>query len=258
MTRITDYDSISSKYDRRYQGQEYPGTEHALFAFIGENSNVKVLEVGCGTGHWLKVLAKRTALLTGLDLSANMLQRAQQEAPESPLVRGRAEFLPYHAQSFDRLVCINAFHHFTDKLAFLVEARRVLRAHGGLISVGLDPHIGLDRWWVYEYFQETLVLDKQRYPSTEELRANMAKAGFLQCETSVAEHLMLQIPAHIALERGLLDQSYTSQLTILSQQEYQAGRDRLSQAMHTKKEKGRDLVLLADLRLYATVSWLDQ
>ena len=257
MPRVTDYDSISSQYDRRYQGQRYPGIEQALVTFLGENSNVNVLEVGCGTGHWLKTLDSRTRVLTGLDLSANMLGRAQAETPETPLVRGRAEALPYRSESFDRVFCINAFHHFADKRQFLMETHRILRPHGGLMSVGLDPHPGLDRWWVYDYFHETLDLDRQRYPSTLELRADMARAGFHRCETSVAEHLVMQIPAQAAIERGLLDQSYTSQLTILSKQEYQAGLDRIMLAIDVEKTRGAELVLVADLRLYATVGWLN-
>jgi ubiquinone/menaquinone biosynthesis C-methylase UbiE len=257
MTRVTDYDSISSQYDRRYQRQQYPGIEQALFAFLGENSNVDVLEVGCGTGHWLKTLDSRTGVLTGLDLSTNMLGRAQAEAPETPLVRGRAEALPYRSQSFDRVFCINAFHHFVDKPKFLSEARRVLRPQGGLMSVGLDPHTGLNHWWVYDYFHETLDLDRQRYPSTLELRADVARAGFRRCETSVSEHLVIQIPAQAAIEQGLLDQSYTSQLTILSKQEYQAGLDRIMRAIDAEKTSEAGLMLVADLRLYATVGWLD-
>src|SRR5581483_9988333 len=152
MSRIADYDSISSQYDQRYQGQRYPGTEQVLSTFLGENRHVSVLEVGCGTGHWLNFLSDKIGFLTGLDLSANMLQRARESAPETPLVRGRVEHLPYHAQSFDRVFCINAFHHFAERDKFLTEAQRVLRPHGGLMIIGLDPHSGLDRWWVYDYF----------------------------------------------------------------------------------------------------------
>jgi ubiquinone/menaquinone biosynthesis C-methylase UbiE len=257
MSRVTDYNSISSQYDVRYQAQEYPGIERALLAFVGDKGAVNIVEVGCGTGHWVKFLSGKVSFLTGLDLSANMLQRAQASAPETPLVRGRAEALPYRTQSLDRVFCINAFHHFAEEAKFLTEARRALRPGGGLMVLGLDPHTGLDRWWVYEYFHETLNLDRQRYPSAGALRADMASAGFRRCETSVAEHLTLQMPAHTALERGLLAQSYTSQLTILSPREYQAGLARITQAMNAEKAQGRDLILIADLRLYATVGWLD-
>jgi ubiquinone/menaquinone biosynthesis C-methylase UbiE len=258
MPRVTDYDSISSQYDRRYQGQGYPGTEQTLFKFIGDDGQRSVLEVGCGTGHWLKVLEGRVGFLAGFDLSVNMLNRARSEMSAVPLVRGRAEELPYRARCFDRLFCINAFHHFAEKDKFLTEARRVLRPHGGLMILALDPHSALDRWWVYDYFHETLALDKERYPATQKLRADMAHCGFLQCQTLVAEHLTLQIPAHSAIERGLLDQSYTSQLTILSTEEYQEGLNRVNRAIASEKVKGVELMLVADLRLYATIGWLGE
>jgi SAM-dependent methyltransferase len=258
MPRVTNYDSISSQYDRRYQGQEYPGTEQALFEFVTSKEKLAALEVGCGTGHWLKVLGGHIGFLTGLDLSANMLQRARQETLDVPLIRGRAEELPYRSRCFERVFCLNAFHHFADKLKFLAEARRVLRPGGGLMIVGLDPHVGLDRWWVYDYFLETLELDRQRYPATQGLRADLAQCGFLGCETRVAEHLTLQIPARAAIERGLLDKSYTSQLTILSTEEYQDGLNRLNRAIDAEKTRGMDLMLTADVRLYATIGWLGE
>jgi SAM-dependent methyltransferase len=186
-----------------------------------------------------------------------MLHNAQSATPNLPLVRGRAEALPCRSQCFDRLFCLNAFHHFTDKIAFLAEARRVLRLRGGLMIVGLDPHAGLDRWWVYDYFPETRELDRQRYPSTAEIRAGMTRVGFSRCKTAVAEHLPIQLSARTAIERGLLAQSYTSQLTILSTQEYQEGLARVTQAINAAKVAGEELILAADLRLYATIGWLD-
>jgi ubiquinone/menaquinone biosynthesis C-methylase UbiE len=38
--------------------------------------------------------------------------------------------------SFDRLFCVNALHHFRDKRAFVVEARRVLRRGGRMMTIG--------------------------------------------------------------------------------------------------------------------------
>lgn len=67
-----------------------------------------------------------------------------------------------------------------------------------------------------------------------------------------------RMPAHTAIERGLLDQSYTSQLTILSTGEYQAGLKRVNQAIAVEKAKGVELMLVADLRLYATIGWLGE
>ena len=67
MDRSVDYDRIATTYDRRYGDNEYPGVEQALQQFVGEEPGVRVLEVGCGTGHWLALLSRRGICVAGLD-----------------------------------------------------------------------------------------------------------------------------------------------------------------------------------------------
>jgi SAM-dependent methyltransferase len=53
-----NYDSIAASYDRRYLVNDYSGVGDALLAFVGRDLRGRVLEVGCGTGHWLRLLAR--------------------------------------------------------------------------------------------------------------------------------------------------------------------------------------------------------
>src|SRR5688572_13954810 len=73
MARTVDYDHIADTYDRRYQVNDYSGVEAALKAFVGEYSDQRILEVGCGTGHWLRSLDGGGIRVTGTDTSARML-----------------------------------------------------------------------------------------------------------------------------------------------------------------------------------------
>jgi SAM-dependent methyltransferase len=211
-----------------------------------------VLEVGCGTGHWLGVLHECGAQVTGLDASAQMLARAQVIVPGVQLVHGQAERLPWPAESFDRVFCINAFHHFTDKTTFLAEARRVLRPDGILMIVGLDPHSGVDQWCVYDYFEGTVEIDKQRYPSSSSIREWMRIAGFEDCVTREVQHLCAQLPAREALEHGQLHKAVTSQLSVLTDEEYQRGIERIKTEIKRTESRGQTLLLTVDLRLYGT------
>ena len=256
--RHANYDQIAQTYDRRYERNEYGGVEQALRQFIGDRPGLRILEIGCGTGHWLNVLQTSENYITGLDFSSEMLHRAQTMAPQIDLIRGRVERLPWSAHSFDRVFCINAIHHFSDKAAFLAQARRVLRPGGKLLTVGLDPHSGIDQWHVYEYFEESLEIDRQRYPSSDRLREWMHEAGFENCITQEVEHWIYRIPAREILEQGRLDKAATSQLSVLTDEEYQQGIQRIHTDIQRAEEKGEILFLTADLRLYRTTACVEE
>jgi SAM-dependent methyltransferase len=211
-----------------------------------------VLEVGCGTGHWLGILRARGHHVSGLDFSAQMLAQAQTSLPGAGLIRGRAEHLPFPAESFDRLFCINAIHHFEDKPGFLREARRILRPGGKVLSVGIDPHRREGQWYIYDYFKESLAIDQARYPDSSVLQAWMSAAGFENCATHEVEHWAHRLPARAALAQGRLDKAATSQLTVLTDEEYRGGLQRLEEDIQHAEKKGETLFLAVDLRVYGT------
>src|SRR6185436_15957866 len=106
-----------------------------------------------------------------------MLVRAKAAAPQARLVRARAEDLPWRTATFDRVFCINALHHFADRARFFTEARRILKPHGGLLTIGKDPHTDHDTWWVYDYFDETRGIDRARFARVRTLRGELTQAG---------------------------------------------------------------------------------
>ena len=241
-----DYDAVAPAFDKRYERNRFDGVQAVLESFIDMPGGAAAAEVGCGTGHWLAVLQGRTRQAAGVDLSAEMLRRARLAAPRAHVVRGRAEKLPWRAGSFDRLFCINALHHFADRDAFMIEAHRVLRPGGALLTIGLDPHTQLDSWWIYDYFPSALEADRARYLPTQRIRERLHAAGFREAATEIAQHIPASVPFALALERGLVDRTASSQLMVLSDAEYEEGLLRLS---------AEQPILHADLRLYATVAW---
>jgi ubiquinone/menaquinone biosynthesis C-methylase UbiE len=250
MDRKTDYDRIASEYDGRYERRSYSGIAAVLGDFVQRGQ--RVLEVGCGSGHWLAQLVGLGCRAVGLEPSQPMLERARARGLPATLVCGRAESLPFARGEFDRVVCINAIHHFADVARFIAEARRVLGSSGRLLSIALDPSLGRDRWSIYDYFAPTLELDRARYPKTAALREQFAQAGFTACETAVAEHIVQQLSAREALAGGWLAKSATSQLAILSDAEYETGLARIHADLDQAEARGEELMLTTDLYLYAT------
>lgn len=270
--RVADYDRIAGRYDRRYDLHTYAGVREALLSFVGSESVSAVLEVGCGTGHWLAEMRRTlrepqdqpeqrrgpTAwgarfLLAGVEPAAGMLARARETVPAARLVRARAEALPWRDGTFDRVVCVNALHHFADRGCFFAEARRILRPGGALMSIGKDPHAERDSWWVYDYFPETVGIDLERFARVRILRGEIAKAGFDWTESFEVDRIEALTPAGDALATGVVDRAYTSQLTVLSDQEFEAGVARVRDA---NAAAGGELQLVTDFRLYATVGQL--
>ena len=256
MTRRTKYDELSSRYERRYEEVEYKGIEKALetFAFGGAKQRSRILEVGAGTGHWLRFAALRGDSAIGLDLSAGMLARARDRDDAARILRGSAEVLPFVSGSFDRLFCVNALHHFHDPQGFLEEAFRILRPAGWILTIGLDPNVGSDDWWVYDYFPKAKELDLDRYLPSASIRALMGRAGFSACETRVVQRIRMSRSAASARKLGALDRSWTSQLAVLSEEEYAAGLELLDRQAAGSLEGGEELVLRCDLSLYATTA----
>jgi ubiquinone/menaquinone biosynthesis C-methylase UbiE len=258
---VTDYDRIADRFDARYGIYNYGGVLDTVINFLGP-APVAALEVGCGTGHWLAALARLkpsldgSRWLFGVDPSAPMLARARVAAPTAPLVRARAEDLPWGDGTCDRIFCVNALHHFTDRNRFFTEARRVLKPGGGLLTIGKDPHGERDTWWVYDYFEETRAIDCGRYAPVKTLRGELTRAGFSWAESLEADHIEVVHSAGAALAAGpdgAVARSFTSQLTVLSEEEFARGVARIREA---DAAAGGELQLVADFRLYATIGWL--
>ena len=99
----------------------------------------RVLDVGCGDGSLVRMMAREGAVATGLEISESQLARARAASPvggESYQV-GRAEALPFDASDFDIVVFFNSLHHVPlgHQETAVAEAARVLKTGGHLLVV---------------------------------------------------------------------------------------------------------------------------
>ena len=243
-----DYDPIAAAYDRRYELHGYPGIRAAILGVFQQVGGGRVLEVGCGTGRWLAELVRAGATdVAGIDPSREMLRRAARMV-SADLRHGVAEDLPWESASFDVVLYINALHHTSAPRTALEQAFRVLRPGGTLLSIGLDPHEGRDRWYVYDFFPEALALDRRRFASRPLRVSWLEAAGFGDVAVGIAERLRSSPRPADARAAGLLERSFTSQLTAISDAEYTSGLRRLQVAADRDPEHRLEV----DLSLYAT------
>jgi len=101
-----------------------------------------ILDVGCGTGSALLVLAERhPVLLAGVDISpkAIAVARGKLSCLRANLWAGDAETgLPWPEETFDVVTMTAVIHHFPDPEKVLPHIARVLKPAGRLIIA--EPH----------------------------------------------------------------------------------------------------------------------
>lgn len=102
-----------------------------------------ILEVGCGEGSNMEVLAAPGRRFVGCDLSRLALSLAREAAPPGDawrLVRGEGEALPFPDGCFAGVMGISVLEHLPDPLRVIGEMARVLAPGGRLLL--LSPQYG--------------------------------------------------------------------------------------------------------------------
>ena len=112
-----------------------------LLSALQPFSGCRVLDLGCGTGRYLR-LAAHDAFVVGLDLSRGMLERARRQtspAVGTRWVQASVERIPFGSQTFDRIVSGLVLDHVRDLPAFFLGIATALRPGGRAIVTAVHP-----------------------------------------------------------------------------------------------------------------------
>lgn len=130
---------------RSYVEQTFDGFAHSFDVILGrigysapqwaqdylaglpvDDASLNALDLGCGTGLVGMRLARHVRSMTGVDLSAAMLEQAAQKQCYDRLCRADiAEFLATSAERYELIVCMDTFIYIgrLDELIALIHAR---------------------------------------------------------------------------------------------------------------------------------------
>ena len=106
----------------------------ATLEHLGIRPDDRLLDVGCGTGVFLRMAADRGAIVSGLDASEGLLEVARERVPEAELCLGDMQSLPYGDDRFDVVTGFTSFFFAEDMVEALREAGRVTRP-GGRVAI---------------------------------------------------------------------------------------------------------------------------
>jgi ubiquinone/menaquinone biosynthesis C-methylase UbiE len=172
--------------------QQLP-TYEATLRRVGLAPGDRVLDIGCGTGVFLRLCADRVAVVAGLDAAA-MIEAARARVPEADLRVGDLQALPFADDAFDLVTGFASFFYADDVVAALRDAARVARPGAAVVvqvfgrpercdleaikpargrwrpeiveellpQAGLSVEEAFDVTWAYEYADDTALVEAMR------------------------------------------------------------------------------------------------
>lgn len=139
------YRRVAGIYDRLFEPL------NRRLRLLGERmfppeKNMKILDVGCGTGVHLDIYRRSGCELYGIDSSPSMLDVARSRLGEDAELRlGDATKMPYESNTFDLIICMLVLHEMDQRMrmSVIAEMKRVLKTEGRILLI--DFHAGRAR-----------------------------------------------------------------------------------------------------------------
>jgi phosphatidylethanolamine/phosphatidyl-N-methylethanolamine N-methyltransferase len=136
---LKTYRLFSGSYDFVFGPVFHPGRKEAV-RIANDRPGQRILEVGVGTGLSLPFF-RRDAKVTGIDVSAEMLDKARRRVAQrqlsqvEALIEMDAENLTFADDSFDSVIALYVASVVPDPARFAAEMRRVCIPGGTIVVV---------------------------------------------------------------------------------------------------------------------------
>jgi len=127
MPLFDHFSLLAPIYDRAIP----PGERAKFLRLLDARPGSRVLDAGGGTGRVAQMVGAAGADVLVADASPGML--AQAMAKNFRAVHSYSEALPFPAESFDRVMMVDALHHVCSQLTTIAELWRVLKPGGILL-----------------------------------------------------------------------------------------------------------------------------
>lgn len=185
---LHDINPVRCSYIQKYVDQQ-----------LGDLSNKKILDVGCGGGLLTEFLATKGGLVTGIDVSEQALEVADTHAQQAHMeieynCTTVEDYASTQANTYDVITCMELLEHVPDP-ASVINACRDLLKPGGLLflsTINRNLKAYLQTKIVAEYLLNLLprgTHDYSKYSRPSELAAWCRNAGFSVLDISGIAYL---------------------------------------------------------------------
>jgi ubiquinone/menaquinone biosynthesis C-methylase UbiE len=218
VSQLDHFERVAARYDEL---RSPPGLTilHDILVEEGDLAGKRVLDIGCGTGAALSVLAREFGCtVAGVDPSPGMLAVARRKLPGADIREGVAEALPFSNESFEAAMMMTVVQHVERARAF-PEARRVLVDGGRFLVVTPDPEM-FPKAWMAPLFPSYVEIEQARFPGRKTLEEELHASGY-RAVRCVSLTVPRRFDRDYALER--LRNRYASTFDHMSDEEYREG-----------------------------------
>ncbi len=182
---VKEFNFLAKYYDSSIFSWFFKNSYKKVKKQLGDIQGKNILSIACGTGTLEINLARlnSNAKIVGFDLSQEMLRIAQEKIGDLKNIQfseGNVENLPFPDQSFDKIVCVHAFHHFSDSEKALKEMQRVLVANGTLLIFDAVKETFLGKLFIF--IVENFIEPGVKHFSKEEWMKLLQESGYKNVE----------------------------------------------------------------------------
>jgi ubiquinone/menaquinone biosynthesis C-methylase UbiE len=220
VTLRTEYDTWHQRVfesDKEHEDASSPWYQ-LVRERIGSVRDLRVLEVACGRGGFVRELARAGAQVTGCDFSIAALQVGQSKlrpmngAARASLIQGDAQSLPFASDSFDLIVSCETIEHVPDVRSALSEMWRVARPGAKLFLTTPNYANLMGLYDLYARVRHPHRRDDQPFDRRQwipQIRNFVTAAGWKIIHSDGTVHQLPIIPGRNPIDLPLLESNRT-------------------------------------------------
>lgn len=182
-----EFDALAPVYETNRLSRWYQAHTNEILKHCSSYEEGDILDVGCGTGHFLRRYLKSNPGMrgVGLDVSTAMIREAREKAELEQVgnvefIRGDFERISLQTLSsydFKIIVCANAFHYFANPQQAAEKLHQLLRA-GGTLFVLERNKASSPLTVLWAFLHRNCIKDRVQFYAQNELLHFFEHAGF--------------------------------------------------------------------------------
>lgn len=167
------YNEFADEFDKKMNKYDLQRRLDIVFKELLPKSieGKKLLDAGCGTGHFSKLAMEKGAVVTSMDTGEKLLEKVAEKC-NSELVLGSVLDMPFNDNYFDFIISSEVIEHTEAPYKALMEFYRVLKPNGILAltvpnrfwkwscvianALKIRPYEGMENWVGYKRLRKEL------------------------------------------------------------------------------------------------------